>query len=321
MKRLLTSALLVIVLLQSFSGNVFAQPPQEELDQLLVEIGWDMENLTKYLDYYEESLADYNTIEELQEVLGTPITPDNLSELLVTHGMTREELDILLAEFGETVHEDYFFIEDLELAIGFYQDHDEMMQEYEEFLSAIGITEEEADRLFNHFEALDQEALQAQMEQVGARLENLMMIDPEAEITDEQKAELVAVWEEIMASVQLKAKYYLVDAQGNQTPISFSELANMENFTAAALLVELYNLDGMMILDLQASGEMLDSQFAIDAGEKLTDIGELAGELTELKHEKLPDTASPYVANMLVGIGMVLIGISLVLYRRKRVVR
>lgn len=315
-KILLPSALI----LHLFSGSAFAQPPQEDIDALLAELDWEMEDLTEYLEYYEESLDSFASAEELREYLGTPITPENLSTLLNDYELTREELDTLLADFGETL-EDYKFIEDLEIAVGFYQDNDNMMLELENFLSDIGITEEEADRLFTHFESLDELSLEAEMEEIGARLESIMMMDPEAEITEEQKAEILAIWNEIMAKMHLSPKFYLVNADGSKTPISFDELADMEEFPASALFIELFDTEGNLILDLQVSADMLGDEYAIDAGEKLTDIGDLAGELTELRHTKLPDTASPYVSNMIIGVVIILAGLFLLLIRRKQILR
>lgn len=320
MKNLIICLILAVSILQLGANRALAQPPEEEIDQLLSELGWKMSDLESYLAYYELTLHDFETTEDLQAMLGTPITPENLDAMLEEYDLTREELDILLEGFGESIEKDYFFIEDLELALNFYQDHDDLMKQFESFLTAIGVTEDEADGLFTHFMALDQTDLETRMEQIGARLENLMLADPEAEITESQKNELLGIWQDIMASIQLAPKFYLVNNGGVKTPVSFSELANMDRFPTSALLLELYNVQGIRLLDLQVSADMLDSQFIFDAGEKLIDIGDLAGELTNLKHEKLPDTASPYISNMLLGLAAVLAGAAwfLLAWRKER---
>lgn len=301
-----------------FSTPAFADPPQEEIDFLLGELGWEMADLHTYLDSYEESLANFTSIDELKEFLGTSITPENLIALLDDYEMSREDLDILLAEFGETLN-DYRFIEDLEIAINFYREHDDYMLVIKDFLVDFGLTEEEAGNLFTHLEALDQVDLEANMEKTSSRLEGLMLEDPNAEITEVQKEELLSIWEEMITSFQLNPKFYLVDATGKRTAIPFSELANMEELPASALLVELYHTDGDLIADLQVSADILNSQLTIDAGEKLTDIGDLAGELTKLKHQKLPDTASPYLLNMLIGFVIFLAGATILFTRKRRV--
>ncbi|TCN27103.1 processed acidic surface protein [Mesobacillus foraminis] len=322
MRVILKGLIIVLLVLQNGAIAALAQPPEEEVDQLLAELGWKMTDLESYLAYYELTLNDFETMEDLQAMLGTPITPENLDSMLEEYDLTREELDILLEGFGESVEKDYFFLEDLELALAFYQDHDNLMKQFESFLTTIGVTENEADALFTHFMALDQTDLETRMEQVGGRLESLMLTDPEAEITEEQKTEILGIWQEILTTVQLAPRFYLVDNSGGKTPIAFNALADMESLPSSALLLELYNLKGTRLLDLQVSAEMLDSQFVLDAGEKLTDIGDLAGELTHLKHEKLPDTASPYLANILIGLAAFLAGAAWFLFawrKEKRV--
>lgn len=312
--------ILFILFLNFATHPVSAAPPQEEVEAILAEMNWDMATLEEYLAYFELSLENFETADDLRMILGTPITPENLAQLLSDYGMSEEQLDALLSGFGESI-EDYYFIEDLDLAVDFYVNHDSQMKEFEDFLTLIGVTEEEADNLFNHFMALDETNLEEQMETVGARLENLMTIDPEAEITDAQKNELIAIWDEIMASVNLSPKFYLVNETGNETAISYSDLIAMDEYSNDALKIELYNAQGTLILDMQVSAEMLGSEFAINAGEKLTDIGDLAGELTELKHERLPDTASPYGINMVMGLLALLSGIALyfTLARRNKI--
>ncbi|MFC6604971.1 processed acidic surface protein [Ectobacillus funiculus] len=91
------------------------------------------------------NLDDFETTEDLQAMLGTPITDENLNDLLKDYSLTREQLNSLLAEFGESL-DDYKFIEDLDNAVDFYVNHDEELEESEALLSQIGLTEEEVDR-------------------------------------------------------------------------------------------------------------------------------------------------------------------------------
>lgn len=317
LKKVLILFILPFFIAGSFYSNALAAPTEEELTAVLSELNWTKEDLEAYLDYYELTLTDFETIEDLKVMLGTPITPENLSKLLDDYDLTREELDILLAGFGETV-QDYHFIEDLDVAVDFYMNHDNVMKEVEDFLVTIGINEEEADRLFNHFMSLDESKLEEQMETIGARLDEFMMLDPEAELTPAQQEELAKLWEEMMGIFELKAVFYLVDEAGQKTPVSFVELSMMKEFTSAALLIELYDLNNNLLLDMQLSQEMLSSDFAINAGEKITEIGDMAGELTTIKHDRLPNTASPYVQNMLIGIAIILMGITLFFMRRKK---
>jgi processed acidic surface protein len=311
--------LIVGLMMSSTSLSGLAAPPQEEVDQLISGLGWSQEDLQSYLDYYEMTLDDFTTIEELDEFLGTPITDENLEELLSGYGMTRAELDTLLAGFGETV-DDYWFIEDLDTSIDFYQNHDEYMKGSEDFLAAMGLTENEVDALFNHFMALDQTALEEQMESVAARLEPYMALDPDAELTEAQIQELTGVWSEMLSLLQINPKYYLVNAAGEKRPVAFSDLLAMETLGEESLLLELYDPAGTLLLDMQLSEDMLTSEFLFEGAGELTNVGDLAGELTKLKHDKLPNTASPFGLNILLGLLMVLSGVFIFIKTRKKAV-
>lgn len=297
-----------------------AAPQEEEVEQLLTQLGWTQADLQAYLDYYEMSLDEFSSIEELDEFLGTPITDENIEQLLGKYDMTRAELDELLAGFGESI-DDYWFIEDLDVSIEFYQNHDVEMKESEDFLAMIGLTEEEVDQFFNHLMALDQTALEDEMVIVSRRLEPFLEMDPETELTDQQIQELTSVWTEMLTLLKLDPKYYLVDAKGTKRPVTFGELAVMENLNdKESLLLELYDTTGTLLLDLQLSEDMLTSDFVFDGAEELTEVGELAGELTKIKHEKLPNTASSYGLNIVIGLLMIMIGSMNFLKVRKRTI-
>lgn len=303
------------LLLFGTNGMALAAPPQEELNQLLSELNWTMVELEEYLAFYELTIDDFDTIEELNWMLGTPITEENLNELLQTHGMTRDELDTLLGEFGESLA-DYHFIEDLEISLDFYMNHEDIMFELEDFLAQIGLTEEEVDRLFTHLLAIDETALETEMENILSRLEPYLAVEDPTQLTSEQRNELFTIWSELLAAYHLKANFYLVD--GTKTAISFQELTNLEELNGRSVLIELYDLQGNMLLDMQLSNEMLTSNFLFEIGEEFIHIGELAGELTnELHDAKLPDTASPYLLNVLLGIFVAIVGLVFYQFSRK----
>lgn len=316
MRKFISTLFVAIIFLNVGLSNALAAVTEEEVNAVLVAKGMDRAQLQEMLDYFEISLDDFESQEELSEFIGTPVTNENLDQLLSQYGMTREELDALLAEFGTSVEEQWS-IEEIDVAIDFYLNHQNDMADLEEFLAAIGLLEDEIHKLFAHFEALDQLALEEKMEALGGRLENLMMLDPESELTDAQRDEVISVWEDMMAILNLSPKFYLVDASGGKTPISFRELAAMDEFTSEALFIELYTTSGELLLDMQVSKDMLSSDFIINAAEKFTDIGDIAGELTKLKHERLPDTATSYGMNILLGLLVLFSGIALLIIRNK----
>lgn len=316
MKKFIFSVLALFLLFPLFTTRALAAVSEQEANEVLAEKGWERDKFNQFLDYYELSLEDFDSKEDLSTTLGTPINEKNLNRLLADYGFTRKDLDQLLGEFGMTV-DDHWSIEELDASIEFYINNQEDIDELEDFIKAIGITDEEGERLFSHFEKLDQLKLEEEMEKIGSRLESLIMLDPEAELTKKQIDEVISVWEDIMKIVNLNPKFYLVDGS-TKIPVSFRTLATLEEFNHDAIYVQLYDINGKMLLDMQVSAEMLSSDFIINAGGKIADIGELAGELTKLRHGSLPDTASPYGLYLFIGMICFLCGASMMVFRKHR---
>jgi processed acidic surface protein len=311
-KGLILSFLFIFIAQQT----AFAALPQNQVDQILSELGWTTNDLTEYLDYYELSIDDFETIEDLKSMLGTPITDENLADLLLQYEITRSELDTLLAEFGESV-EDYFFIEDLDIALSFYLGHDEEMAELEAFMALIGLTDAEVDSLFTHFMELDETLLEQQMEDIISRLDPFFMLEDTTKLTEAQEDELVAVLKDMMTILQLDPHFFLVDKNGVETAATFKELMGMEELYGNELLIQLYSTEGELLLDMQLSEEMLSSEFLIESGIEFAQVGDLAGELTTLFHNRLPDTASSLWINMILGLLIVGFGLIGYLYSKR----
>lgn len=308
MKKVLVITLTLLMLLPVTSQMTLAAPPESEVNQLLNELGWTRQELEDYLSFYEMKLDDFETTEDLQAMLGTPITEENLNALLKDYSLTREQLNSLLAEFGESL-DDYKFIEDLDGAVDFYVNHDEELAESEAFLSQIGLTEEEVDRFFNYLISLDETALETEMENIEKNLAPFMEMEDLTQLTPEQEQALVDIWEDMLNAFHLRANFYLVGKNGTKTATLFQDLMKLETLNGKQLLVELSDLQGNLLLDMQLSEEMLSSDFLLDSGSELADVGDLAGELTDQLHDgKLPNTASPYGRNMLVGFILILLG-------------
>ncbi|GAA3334018.1 hypothetical protein GCM10020331_100340 [Ectobacillus funiculus] len=109
------------------------------------------------------------------------------------------------------------------------------------------------------------------------------------------------------------------EKNGTKTAVSFQDLMKLETLNGKQLLVELSDLQGNLLLDMQLSEEMLSSDFLLDSGSELADVGDLAGELTDQLHAgKLPNTASPYGRNIMVGFILILLG-SLFYVRFKKI--
>ncbi|WP_026582347.1 processed acidic surface protein [Bacillus sp. J33] len=95
--------LMAILLFGSFPLAGYAAPNEKDLDAFLEETNWDAEGLNDHLEYFwDYSIEDFDTIKELIEFLGEPITEENLQQLLTDYGfVNEEELIALLVENGE----------------------------------------------------------------------------------------------------------------------------------------------------------------------------------------------------------------------------
>ncbi len=57
-------------------------------------------------------------------MLGTPITEENLNDLLLKHGLTEDKFHSLIGEFEESL-DDNHFIEYLDMTLEYYLNHEE----------------------------------------------------------------------------------------------------------------------------------------------------------------------------------------------------
>ncbi|MRH44471.1 processed acidic surface protein [Aquibacillus halophilus] len=315
MKKVVVIFLALFITLFTYEKSTYATPPQDQLDSFLEEIDMTQVELEEYLAFYEWTLDEFSTIEELRDATGTRITEGNLIEMLATYDLTEAELDELLAEFGET-QEDYIFIEDLEIAILFYGDHESELNELDTMLADIGLTEDEIDALFTHLMGLDQENLEQRMESLEDRILPYMDIENTQELTEAQENDLISIFEETLNIIQLNPDFYMVKGE-EQIPISYSDLIRRDTMDGYSLLIELYNNQRTFLSDMQITPEMLGTNYILNVGDNFLGIGDMAGELTtELHQEKLPDTASPYLLSSLIGL-LIVFGGFVLLRKRK----
>ncbi|MFC6604972.1 processed acidic surface protein [Ectobacillus funiculus] len=140
------------------------------------------------------------------------------------------------------------------------------------------------------------------MENIEKNLAPFMEMEDLTQLTPEQEQALADIWKDMLNAFHLKANFYLAGKNGTKTAVSFQDLMKLETLNGKQLLVELSDLQGNLLLDMQLSEEMLSSDFLLDSGSELADVGDLAGELTDQLHAgKLPNTASPYGRNIMVG--------------------
>lgn len=261
--------------------TAFAAPPENELNQYLVEIGLTKKDLQDYLDYYEIPLEDFDTIEDLKAVLGTPINPQNVQELLTRYSLTEKELNDLLDHFGDAMS-DYKFIEDLDAAVDFYINNDKYMAEVENGLSEMGITEEEAERFFTYLgqvEENNQHQLD-QTEQLDTQLEKFLDVGDTADLSDEELNELVQIMEESLSLYEIKAKFSI-----NNKDVTLKELLKMRD-VPSDLYTRIYSNTGELLIDFTVPTEFFESAEAIDQGEDMIHIGEISDDYVDYMHNE-----------------------------------
>ncbi|MEL3971213.1 processed acidic surface protein [Rossellomorea oryzaecorticis] len=299
---------------------------RDELNQLLVEYG----DIEEGQDVLEGTWIIFS--EELQEYVdfylngweGTPIDEENLMQLLNDFGFdSKEALEQFLKENDDSI-ENYEYIEDLELAVDIYVNGEANLDEVYGLFTEIGLTDEELEKLFAHFEtlAIEDPAFLDQLIELSERMMVFEEFDTAEELTAEQIAELFDIFNDMLDLFQLDTKYYLVKDDEKQV-ISFETLMTMDTANGYDLLMELYNKQGEFLADLLLTADMFGSDLIQETGKDIKQAKEIVTADTPngskplvktVKGGKLPKTASDYVGNTLVGFAFVLVGA--LLFRR-----
>ncbi|MCF6137766.1 processed acidic surface protein [Pseudalkalibacillus berkeleyi] len=354
--------------------TAFAAIGQSDLDAYLASIGWTQEELEEELSYEGMTLEDFETIQELQDFIGKPLTEENLQELLDAYEITREDLNSLLVESGElevgqdvlevySIYEyleenlefylfegtpitdeslqdlldtfemtyeelvalfeengdsidDYEFVEDVEVALIEYMYGDELPG-FEDLFTELGITEAELEALMNHLMNLDLEdpIFEQKMDELSNRMIALGDFESAEDLTKEQIVEMADIMTEMFNLFQLDAKFYL-SSNGKTEPVTLSQLLSMSEKEASGydLLIELYDHNGVFILDMLLTADMVNSDLIEETAKDLNMAETTANKVihkpvtkTE-KGAKMPKTAGNYMESSLYGIGFILIG-------------
>ncbi|TWT03734.1 processed acidic surface protein [Planomicrobium sp. CPCC 101079] len=311
---------------------------REELNKLLEEYGY-IEKGQDVLD------SDYLLfIEEIEAFIDkdpsfTEIIPENLQELVDYYEFgSVEELEAFLNGFGDS-YKNYQSIEELEGAISLYlwlsEDGDIML---DGLFSAFGLTEEELDNLGGHLGTLDYEnsAFKSKLTELAQRMMAIGEFETADELTAEQIAEILSIFNELQSLFKVTTQYYLI-TEGEKQAISLDTLLTLDTTNGFDLLIEIYNQQGTFLADILLTADLFDSDVIVDTGEDLKEIEEVVSEApaktpakpkihedakkpvvsSTVKGGKLPKTAGGYAANTLAGLALVLIGI--VLFRRFKV--
>ena len=276
---------LVLMLTLPFLFNVpsaDAAPPETELNQYLAEIGWTKQELLDYLSYYEIPLEDFSTVEELKAVMGTPINSQNFQELLTKYGLTEKEFNDLMDHFGDNVN-DYKFIEDLDASLEFYVNNDEYMAEVENALGEFGITEAEAEKLFNYLADVE-EKNKDQLDQIATNdtlWEKFLNIDDPSQLSDEDLNEMVQILEQTIALYEIKMNFKV-----NGQAVTLNDLLKMEEPPKGDLSGSIYSTSGELLIDFTIPQQYFESLDVVDNGEDLLHLGEISDDFVDHMHEE-----------------------------------
>lgn len=330
MKKLLVLVMAVLLVLSAVPAATFAIEENDKgFEDFLEESGWSKEDYVAYLASKDWTLEDFDSADEL----GTPLSEEGVQEVMADFKLTREELNSLLIEYGdieegEDVLEGTWIIfnEELYWSVEFYlneEDFSDFDEELTDLFSEIGLTDDELDRMFEHFMTLDveNEAFGTQLEALLERMYAIEEFESADDLDAEQIAELLSIFTEMMDLFEIQATYYLTDGKEKQ-PLNLSTLMTLETTNGMDLLIEIYNVQGTFLADVIFTAEMFGSDIIRDTEKDLETVKEVVTapkkEVKTVKGGKLPKTGSDYGVNALIGLSIVLIG--LLLFRRMKTV-
>lgn len=340
-------ALIVLFSLGSSGTKGFAATMinQDELNAYLSEVRMTQEELEEYLSYYDLTLNELKSAEELRETLGPAVTPETLQNLLKQYEMTEAELTELLMEYGEleegdSIIDTFHFIYDIEDIIDLEMDYDEEEMEYDEeeisdlmdgLFTEIGLADEELDRFMNHLlPIVEDPSFESRLKAISDRMNQLEYFETIDELSAEQVAELLSIYNDLQSLLQIQFKFALIQ-DGVTTNLSLEALFKLKELTNASLLVSIYDLNGNFLLDFTLTGEMIGSDLVKETGNDMKQSTEVISKVAEVKKEKkkpakpehktekggvLPKTAGNYLFGAL--CGLVLMGIAFGLIRKAR---
>lgn len=299
------------------------------------------EAFSALLASYEFSLEDFASVKELNEFMGEVIKADlsNLSYFNENFGLDKQALLQLLQDNGEDIN-DYIYIDDLEETVWVLEGGDfegdiaeDLLPIFEEEL---GLTNEELQRIEDHLMSLEERfsdpATIERLESLADRMMAFEEFDVATELTAQQLAEIASIYEELLSIFNLKVTYSLVK-NGEESPMSLTDLMKMEELTDANLKIMIYTTDGKFLADLLITSDMVDSDTITNAGQQVyysanevkktikqapavSKQNNKTIEYKTVKGAKLPDTASDYLTNSLIGLFIILLGS--LMYRKVR---
>ncbi|MGD6819053.1 processed acidic surface protein [Metabacillus sp. 84] len=304
---------------------------QKSLSDILAEMGLTIEKATNLLVengdlFEEETITDTFLFENLLidslYIAGefpVEINDESLQELWESYWFeSRKEFDDYLIEQDIRI-EDYASIEELDEAI--YNSMPEFETGFEEAFNELSLTEEEDERLGAHFEKLyeNNPNLDIELVELADRMLAIGEFESVDEITEDQLREMISIYGEMMDLLELQAKYYLVK-DGIQKELALEMMMNLEDVDGSDLLVELYDKENRLILDLLLTAEMIGSDLIAETGQDIKETAQTVADaknnpakagpaVSTVKGAKMPETATPSANWLIAGLLMAAAGI------------
>lgn len=285
---------------------------EEGQDVLNIEFPFFAEELYEYIGYYLEMPVD-----------GTPINDQNLQELLDDYGFaSKAELEKYMQRF-EVYLDEFVIMEDLRETVAYYVNSKAALEERTKGLfQSLPLTGNEVESLLEHFKEVydGNPNLEGQLLALSDRMIAFADFDSARELTAEQVADLLDISNDLLNLLQVDAKYYL-KKDGSLKAITVQSLLTLMSTNGADLLVQLFNKKGQTLADIVLTHEMFGSDLIKELGKDLQEVLQIVkySNITPVKATtktveqtvkggKLPNTASDYVQNTIIGLMIVLAG-------------
>lgn len=259
--------------------TVSAAPPENELNQYLAQIGWTKQQLMDYLNYYEIPLNEFNSVTDLKDIMGTPITKENYHELLTKYNLTDQQLKDLLSQFGDSLN-DYKFIEDLDTSVDFYVNHGDIMGEIQDELGKIGITDQEINKFFDYLNQVEEDNKNQldQLQMLDTRLQKFLDETDPTQLTEDEIDELAQILTQIFDLYEIQVKFKM-----NNKDITLNNLLKMQE-VPGTLMTSIYSKTGELLMDFTIPAEFFQS--LVNGWNQILQLGDLSNELIDFLHDQ-----------------------------------
>ncbi|MBT2721206.1 processed acidic surface protein [Bacillus sp. ISL-46] len=301
---------------------------KQELEDMLAENSTSLDEYIFYDDLYFD-VYEFQYQEEL-----TPITDESLQQLLDDYEFeSKEELEKFLNKYDDSI-ENYENIEELEATVAVLVSQ-EGKDEIINILDKFGLSLDESKKLANYsmniFEDpnTNVEDFYTKLEDIANRLMAFREFDSSDDLSADEIAEILDVWNDLLNLFELKTEFYLTK-DGKTMPLLVESLLKMDSTNGADLKIKIFSKDGEFLADMVITAEMFGSDFLDETGENLKQTEQVAKEVSKVatklpekalkrtvKGGKLPNTASDYLPNALGGLAIAAAGI--ILFRRMKV--